>query len=298
MSDVWQPFNGVYTATAPIFPWAASLSLPSMGPVFEWIGALISAAFGAGVGAWMAGRIARNTKLRDELLAELRSIDVAVTLCISTIDVAGSMKKQLISKIVEEHRSNREAFDKYLNGNREKPFTLNINHRRFPPIAPPIAELRNLVMKEMSISANGVKSMLALADAVENLNTIIYTYNKLVDRLQNNDMPPGLQPPQFYLGLPGVGIISREYPSTLEGLELYNNDILFFTKKLYECLHSRAVKARKLYEKKSGEWRQIRYIDFSANLELFPSDSNYANWMKGWEDDTDAITVKRRWWHR
>lgn len=89
MADAWTPINGVYTATAPLFPWVASF------PSFDagvWGSALISAGIGAGVGAWMAGRIARNAKLRDELLAEFRSIDVAITLCISVSDVAGGMK--------------------------------------------------------------------------------------------------------------------------------------------------------------------------------------------------------------
>ncbi|KWV83229.1 hypothetical protein PFL603g_01385 [Pseudomonas fluorescens] len=91
MTDLWEPINGIYTATVPLFPWAASL--PNIDAV-QWGSALISAGFGAGIGAWMAGRIARSAKLRDELLAELRSIDVAITLCISVIDMAGSLKKQ------------------------------------------------------------------------------------------------------------------------------------------------------------------------------------------------------------
>lgn len=82
--------RGDYTATAPLFPWVASF------PNFDagvWGSALISAEIGAGVGAWMAGRIARIAKLRDELLAEFRCIDVAITLCISISNVDGGMKK-------------------------------------------------------------------------------------------------------------------------------------------------------------------------------------------------------------
>lgn len=106
MADAWTPINGVYAATAPLFPWVASF------PSFDagvWGSALISAGIGAGVGAWMAGRIARNAKLRDELLSEFRSIDVAITLCISVSDVAGGMKKQYVSGFLQKYESDRRS---------------------------------------------------------------------------------------------------------------------------------------------------------------------------------------------
>jgi hypothetical protein len=102
MADLWEPINGVYTGTAPLFPWAISLSSTD---AVQWDSALISAGFGAGIGAWMAGRIAKSAKLRDELLAELLSIDVAITLCISVIDVTGSLKKQYVLEFLNKYAS-------------------------------------------------------------------------------------------------------------------------------------------------------------------------------------------------
>lgn len=295
MADVWQPINGVYTATAPIFPWVASL--PSID-VIEWVGTLIGAGFGAGIGAWMAGRIARNAKLRDELLAELRSIDVAITLCISVIDVAGALKKQYALRLLGEHESNLTRFARHREEKQAGPFQLSINNVKLQAIAPPIIELKDLVLKNMSISPNGVKSMIALADALGNLNGMINAYNALMEMFKIGRLPAGFTPEDYYLELPVRGTVNREYGTAVRGIVNYTNDVIFFTCKLSGCLTTQAIKVRDRYQKLSGQKHPIRRVDFSGMAELLPSDSDYESWMKGWEEDLSGAAKKRRWRHR
>ena len=297
MADLWAPINGVYTATAPLFPWAASL--PSIDAV-EWGGALISAGFGAGMGAWMAGRIARSAKLRDELLAELRSIDVAITLCTSVIDVAGALKKQHVLGLLSKYESDLERFALYkADERRAGPFTLIIDNLRFQAIAPPIVELQGLVLKDMNISPNGVKSMIALADAVGNLNGMIVAYNALLEMFRNGGLPAGFAPEDYYLSLPIRGVVNNEYGSAVRGIATYTDDVIFFAFKLSDCLTSQGVKVRDRYEELSGEKRLIRRVDsFGENAGLIPPDSAYEGWMSGWEEDFSGVAKKRRWWHR
>lgn len=297
MADLWEPINGVYTATTPFLPWAANL--PSIDS-FEWVSALISAGFGAGIGAWMAGRIARNAKLRDELLAELRSIDVAITLCSSIIDVAGALKKQHVVKLVSKYESDLARFALYKVAETQAgPFSLKMNHMKFVPIAPPIFELQGLVLKDMNISPNGVKSMTALADAVRNLNGMIEVYNALLELFKSGDLPKGFAPQHFYLGQPVQGAVNNEYGSAVGGIASYTDDVIFFACKLCDCLTSQGVKVRNRYEELSGEKRLVRRMDTSGeNVGLIPPDSAYEAWMSGWEDDFSEVVKKRRWWHR
>ncbi len=297
MADLWEPINGVYTAAAPLFPWAASL--PSID-VVQWGSALISAGFGAGIGAWMAGRIATRAKLRDELLAELRSIDVAITLCISVIDVAGSLKKQHVSEFLKKYESDLVRFANYKAATkREGPFQLSINHLKFQAIAPPIVELQSLILKDMSMSPNGVKSIISLADAVGNLNGMIGAFNSLLEIFRNGAVPAGFAPEHYYLALPVEGVVNNEYGSAVQGIATYTDDVIFFASKLSECLTSQGVKVRDRYEELSGEKRLIRRADsIGENADLIPPDSAYEPWMRGWEDDFSEVPKKRSGWHR
>lgn len=297
MADLWEPVNGVYIATAPLLPWVASL--PSIDAV-EWGSALISAGFGAGVGAWMAGRISRSTKLRDELLAELRSIDVAITLCASVIDVAGALKKQHILGLLSKYESDLARFAQYKAAEkRVEPFSLSIDNLRLQTIAPPIVELQGLVLKEISVSPNGVKSMIALADAIGNLNGMIDAYNTLLGMFRNGGLPAGFSPEHYYLALPVGGVTNNEYGTAVRGIATYTDDVIFFACKLADCVTSQGVKVRDRYEELSGEKRLIRRIDtLEENTGLIPPDSGYEGWMRGWEEDLSGVDKKRWWWHR
>lgn len=297
MADLWEPVNGVYIATAPLLPWVASL--PSIDAV-EWGSALISAGFGAGVGAWMAGRISRSTKLRDELLAELRSIDVAITLCASVIDVAGALKKQHILGLLSKYESDLARFAQYKAAEkRVEPFSLSIDNLRLQTIAPPIVELQGLVLKEMSVSPNGVKSMIALADAIGNLNGMIDAYNTLLGMFRNGGLPAGFSPEHYYLALSVGGVTNNEYGTAVRGIATYTDDVIFFACKLADCVTSQGVKVRDRYEELSGEKRLIRRIDtLEENTGLIPPDSGYEGWMRGWEEDLSGVDKKRWWWHR
>ncbi|SUD38619.1 Uncharacterised protein [Ectopseudomonas mendocina] len=297
MADLWEPVNGVYIATAPLLPWVASL--PSIDAV-EWGSALISAGFGAGVGAWMAGRISRSTKLRDELLAELRSIDVAITLCASVIDVAGALKKQHVLGLLSKYESDLARFAQYKAAEkRADPFPLSIDNLRLQTIAPPIVELQGLVLKEMSVSPNGVKSMIALADAIGNLNGMIDAYNELLGMFRNGGLPAGFSPEHYYLALPVGGVTNNEYGSAVRGIATYTDDVIFFACKLADCVTSQGVKVRDRYKELSGEKRLIRRIDtLEENTGLIPPDSAYEGWMRGWEEDLSGVDKKRWWWHR
>ncbi|WP_264310382.1 hypothetical protein [Pseudomonas putida] len=297
MADAWTPINGVYTATAPLFPWVASF------PSFDagvWGSALISAGIGAGVGAWMAGRIARNAKLRDELLSEFRSIDVAITLCISVSDVTGGMKKQYVSGFLQKYESDRRRYEAYKAGPSPKaPFSLRIDQLNLQTFAPPVSELQELVLKSIRLSPNGVKSLVALVDAVGNLNWIIGGYNSLVEKFLHGGLPPGFTPEDYYLEIPVGGVVNTQYGTSVRGIARYTDDVLFFADKLVDCLTNQGVKVRDRYEKLSGEKYLVRKANtVKGNEGLIPTDADYAEWMAGWEPDFSEAIKKPRWWHR
>lgn len=296
MADLWEPVNGVFTAAVPFFPWISSLPSIDAG---EWGSSLISAGLGAGIGAWMAGRIAKSSKLRDELLAELRSIDVAITLCASVLDVACALKRQHVLGLRSKHESDLKSFAQHqASGRMAETFVLRINNLKLQGITPPIAELQGLVLKGMNISPNGVRSLVALADAVGNLNGMFDSYNELLGMFRSGALPVGFTPGHYYLGLPVEGVVNNEYGSAVEAIAFYTDDVIFFAYKLAGCLTSQGVKVCDQYKEFSGEKRLTRSLSLVEDKAgLIPCDSAYENWMKGWEEDLSDSNSKRRCWH-
>ncbi len=284
MARLWEPINGIYTATAPLIPW--SLSIPSIDGA-AWVGALKSAGFGAGVGAWMAGRIAERAKQKEELSDEINSIDVAITICASIIDLAGALKNQYSSKIQGDLNAALASFTAHIeNENRNSPFELIIENRKLQTVEPPILELQSLVFKQMTPTPNGVKSIIALKDSVANLNGMICAYNVLLEAFKKGDLPYGFKPAHYYLSIPVNGVVNNEYKSAVDGIATYTDDVLFFAHKLSQCLTLQGIKASVAFQKLTGEKRIIRKLElFDKNTSLIPSDSSYEAWMRGWEID-------------
>ncbi|WP_145009361.1 hypothetical protein [Pseudomonas oryzihabitans] len=295
MTKLWEPINGVYTATSPLFSWAQPF-LNVDGAA--WVSAVISAGFGAGVGAWMAGRIADRTKLKHDLLSEMRSVDIAITICASTIDLAGSLKKQYSSEILKEFNEAVAAFEAYKkNENRNSIFELRIKNRKLQTIEPPISELQNLVLKDMSTSPNGVKSIIALRDSVGNLNGMISAYNTLLEAFKSGNLPHGFKPEHYYLSIPIGGVVNDEYGSAVKGIATYTDDVLFFAYKLSGCLTLRGIEVSKEYKKTFGEKRFTRELSlFDENVGLIPSDHAYEGWMRGWESNLPKSDKRKRFW--
>lgn len=74
---------------------------------------MVGALAGAYFGAWAAQRNAASSKLRDELLSEIRSANRGIFLGLSILNVALSMKRQLISPLKVSYDEDLERLKQY-----------------------------------------------------------------------------------------------------------------------------------------------------------------------------------------
>ena len=94
-------------------------------------------------------------------------------------------------------------------------------------------------------------------------------------------------------------MVNTQYGTSVRGIALYTDGVLFFADKLVNCLTDQGVKVRDQYEKRSGEKYLVRKAHTAKGNEgLIPSDEDYPQWMAGWEPDFSVAIKKRRWWHR
>jgi len=284
MTKLWEPVNGVFTASASWLP-----SLDFSIDYWSLFTTVIGALAGAWLGAWAAQRIAARHKLRDELQKELRSTNAGIMLSYTITNLSYALKKQHIKKLKENYDSDCLLFELYkqekANGAGKKPFKMSPNLDRLEEVAPPISALQNIVMGQISTTGRAIASVTGLADAIGNLNDTLRGRNHLLEKIKEDDLPQGAKIEHFYLGIPyAEGKVNIEYGCYVQALWLYTNDVIFFSMKLSEDLREHGLHVTKKYTKNfRGDAPKVSDFDWSkAEQEgLLPRDEEYDGWLSG-----------------
>lgn len=305
MAGLWEPVNGVFTASA---SWGAR---SDFWDKFEWFpfimtatAALITALIGAWLGAWAAQRIAGRSKLRDELQKELRSTNTGIMLAHTIANLAYALKKQHIKALKESYDDDCKAFELYKQkvamGNGPAAFQMAPNLNRLDEITPPISALQNIVMGKISTTGRAIASVTALADAVKNLNDALKGRNELILIIKEDRLPAGAEIHHFYFGMPyAKGKANLEYGCYVQALSLYTDDAIFFSMKLCDDLREHGIHVAKKYKKEFRE-ESLGVSSFvwdKAEQEgLLPKDEDYESWLSGFQSAPEKKTFNK--WQR
>ncbi|TEF29283.1 hypothetical protein IPC1486_06190 [Pseudomonas aeruginosa] len=189
MADLWEPVSGVYWSTAPLLPsvgWSVDY-----GALFSTI---IGALAGAGIGALAAGYISEKQKTREQLTKEIRDTNAAIVLALGVMNCGIALKRQYVKSLKEDYdeqrKKSREIIARMASGEPQTEIP-TINLLELHEIAPPVANLQEIVLSRLSTAGKSLASVTALTDAVINLNTALKRRNELITRFKNKDFPPG-----------------------------------------------------------------------------------------------------------
>lgn len=299
MTELWEPVNGVFTASASWLP-----SLDFSVDYWSLFTTVIGALAGAWLGAWAAQRIAARHKLRDELQKEMRSTNAGIMLSHTITNLSYALKKQHIKKLKDNYDRDCLLFDLYkqgkANGAEKELFKISPNLDRLEEVAPPISALQTIVMGQISTTGRAIASVIALADAIGNLNDTLRGRNNLLEKVKEDKLPQGAKIEHFYFGIPyAEGKANIEYGCYVQALWLYTNDIIFFSIKLSEDLREHGLHVVKKHKKNfRGDAPKVSDFDLSkAEQEgLLPKDEEYESWLSGFPVSPQKESISR--WHR
>lgn len=289
MAGLWEPIDGVFTATAaPLLPTLAWLENLGGSSFFTTVFGALAGAF---AGAWAAQYIAEQNKLREQLTKEIRDTNAAIVLSLGVFNIAVSLKKQHIHPLVTDYQEScrifREATEQ-LKANITPTEMPQINLLDIQEIAPPITHLQDMVLGRLSTAGRSLASVTALVDAVVNINYALSRRNALIAKFKDGDLPKGARKEHLYFGLPyGDGQTNAEYPHIIEGISLYTNDVIFFSAKLCEDLREHGQLLVKKYEKGlRGQVPALHGIDVAkAQKEGWvPDEADYEAWTAGFRE--------------
>lgn len=250
--------------------------------------AFVGGLTGAVGGALGAQHIVERSKLRDELVKELRNTNAAIMVGFSIVNAALALKNQHVHPMCEKFFQDKAALETFkaqraagqVPKDTQYPFVADL--RSFPAPNIPIETLKTLLFEK--ISSHG--RPLALASVIEQslvgLTTAILRRDSFAERMLSGAIPSG-QVPYYYFGLPLPNGTNQEYPDLVKVISSYLDDLAYFTALLCQDLTVHGELIREAFTKKfRKDAPKVTTVDFSGPRKtgLIPPDTEYGDWLK------------------
>ncbi len=263
------------------------------------LGTLVTAAFGALVGAWVASR--RETKR--SAVSELNTINAARALCFSICNKFINMKEQHILNLHRDYHMDRELViatrDAAESGARVDPIEVPFNLQTLTPIWLPIQTLERLVFEKISIRGRALVAAVEVISCIDGLEKSIIYRNELIADFQKQPMTQR-QMMERYFGLQvrQIDMVDERFASNVDALYNQIDDCIFFSRILADDLFEYGVHIRKRFA-----WRyrlpvpKLTRDDWTpAEMKgLMPNRNRYANWLQAFRTSPSSVQRFRGW---
>ncbi len=263
------------------------------------LGTLITAAFGAIVGAWVASR--RETKR--SVIAELNTINAARALCFSICSKFINMKDKHILPLHRDYHMDREVvigtLDAAKSGATVDPIEVPYNLQTLTPIWLPIQTLERLVFEKISIRGRGLVAAVEIISCIDALEKSINYRNELIAEFKKEPMSQRQKMERYFgLRVPGIEMVDERFASSVAALYNQIDDCIFFSRILADDLFEYGTSLRKRFA-----WRyrlpipKLTRDDWTPaeTKGLMPNQDRYANWLQAFRTSPTLMQRFRGW---
>ena len=257
------------------------------------IGAIVAIA-GGFAGAWAGARAAQKTadrsKNRDEGIREIRNTNAAIMVVAAICNSMLGLKKQHVKPIKEAFDAHQAEFDEYRKLRKSgqiavsATFDLKVDGRTLALPSLPIDVLQRTVFKDLSLVGRPLALQIVIGQTAQSLTDSISKRNDLVSSFKN-DPAVRRNLVSVYFGLQqSTGVLDESYPSTLDAMNRFTDDLIFFSLFLLKDLKLHGTELSIAFRKTfGGPLIQTSEADFSQSKNLFPDEANYHDWLANFE---------------
>lgn len=295
MAGVWEATGGVFWSSVPLLP---NLDFVRDFGWFSFFMTLAATLAGAFAGAWAAQRNNEKAKNIEAIKKEIQVSNRGIMLTLSSFNVALAIKKQYVNDLKEQYENELKRLSEYRNKRPRppEPFEAVLMLHQLQTMNFPVEALQNVVMEQSSDKA--LRAITSLSESIELLNNAITRRNELIESFKAGAIPRGYTLDAMYFGLPVNGNTNKEYGSSIEGIFLYNNDVVFYSLKLCEYLREHALKAAKQHKELTRAKASVCEFDVSEAIEngLIPDDPAHKKWEEAFVEKEDDVEGKKKWY--
>jgi len=244
---------------------------------------LLGAAAGACVGAVLATRLVARRQRREELIAEVRSTNVATMVALSICHKALSLKRTHVVPVAARFQTDLVTWNEFARQRRtgerqgNVPPAIAIDMRIVPSLTFPIVTLQRLLFDKISMFGRSLALMTTLSETAGWLTNANAKRNELLERVMRLS---GLEMAHAYFG---NGTPNPEYAHTLGAVASHTDELIFFSATLASDLaaHAQSLRAAWIREFGRAHAPEATAVDFTAARQngLMPEDSKYAEWL-------------------
>ena len=273
-------------------PDAACSTLDVLGAILNspFVLALLGAAAGACVGAVVATRLVARRQRRDELIAEIRSTNVATMTALAICHKVLSLKRMHVLPLSTKFNADMSAWNEFQRQRRtgerqgNVPPPISIDMRIVPSLTFPIVTLQRLLFDKISIFGRSLALMTTLSETAGWLTNANAKRNELVDQIRR--LPNATGVAQLYFGAASAtGVANPDYPDAIRAVVSHTDELIFFSATLANDLAAHAQGLRAAWAGEFGRKHlpEVATVDFTAARQngLMPDDAKFAEWLAG-----------------
>jgi hypothetical protein len=259
-------------------------------------GTLVTAAFGAFTGGWIASR----AFTKRAVVAELNALSAAQTLCFAICNRYIGLKRQLVLPMKQRFGQVQSDHKKFLNMPKATrgAFMFDADFQTITPVTTPAEALQRMIFEKTSIRGRALAAVVDLVGVIESLRLAIESRTQLSSEIRNKKDKTDADLAAMYLGLKtSDGHIDERYRTTVEALYLQTDDCIFFSRTLASDLGTYGNSLRRRYLWRYWLWLpKMQDADWSMAEAsgLIPPDSQYDTWLRGFRTLSNWQRFKAR----
>jgi hypothetical protein len=241
----------------------------------NFITAAVGSLAGAFGGAWAAQRIAGRTKLREDLLKEIRNTNAAISMLYGIATAHLGLKKQYVKALRDNHAEERERLLLFQRAQQagtvppQQVFHFHADLQSLNPLHSPEEALQRLLFDQMSLPGAELFLTSLLLSSMKYLTKALLDRNSLIDAWRTNQ-PKDLT--SVYFGSPQDGVEDRRYGATVEAIYRQTDDVIAFSMMIAGALFERGKATRKKFRNRFHvDGPPINKTDFTRFKDLLPS---------------------------
>jgi len=272
----------------------------------NFVTAVVGSLAGAFGGAWAAQRIAESSKLREELVKEIRNTNAAASMLYGIANAHLGLKQQFVKPMHDAYFDglNRHTlFERAIEAGTVPPqqrFDIKFDLQSLKPPYSPTEAIQQLMFNQISLTGAAPFVAQVLFSSIQSLNELLLDRNRLVEDWKSN-RPTDLL--QAYLGLPQQSSVDNRYKSCMEGMYLQTDNVIAFSTMVADALfeHGKSQRVR-LRKRFHIDGPLLHKFDFSRFEEFLPPPEEFNNFAKMFEADKRLPVTKqalhRRLWRK
>ncbi len=268
---------------------------------------LLGALAGAWAGAWAAQRVGAKAKLRDELIAEVRAINVATTLAHAVANTYIQAKRQHIRNLSDALKIDQERHKEFRRRlaagevAQGEAFEIQLPLIVLQPISTPVAQLREHVLSRVQAPNRAISLATTMESVAPALNLMLEQRNALLDGMRRDQAQHHARVVMFYLGesAPGAGRTDTTYPDLIRGIANHTDCMIFFGALLCSDLQEHGADVLKRYKRarRFSVWRRelphVNEVSFAEPERegLMPDRKGFASWFTAFQKKPRPLTL-------